>query len=59
MGLWDDTDGLYYDRLRTPSGQAVAVKTRSMVGMIPALAAAVIGENDLQRSQTVGKRFAG
>ena len=29
-----------------------------MVGIIPALAAAVISENDLQRSLTVGKRFA-
>jgi hypothetical protein len=29
-----------------------------MVGIIPALAAAVIGENDLRLSLTVGKRFA-
>jgi hypothetical protein len=29
-----------------------------MVGIIPALAAAVVGENDLQLSLTVGKRFA-
>ncbi len=24
LGLWDETDGLYYDRLLTPSGQAIA-----------------------------------
>jgi len=59
LGLWDDTDGLYYDRLKTPSGQAVPVKVRSMVGIIPALAAAVITEDDLQLSLTVSKRFAG
>jgi len=58
LGLWDETDGLYYDRLLTPSGQAVPVKVRSMVGIIPALAAAVIDQNDLQRSLTVGKQFA-
>jgi hypothetical protein len=58
LGLWDDTDGLYYDRLKTPSGETVPVKVRSMVGIIPALAAAVIGENDLRLSITVGKRFA-
>ena len=58
LGLWDDADGLYYDRLKTPSGQTVPVKVRSMVGIIPALAAAVITEDDLQRSLTVGKRFA-
>ena len=58
LGLWDETDGLYYDRLLTPSGEAVPVKVRSMVGIIPILAAAVIDENDLQISLTVGKQFA-
>ena len=58
LGLWDETDGLYYDRLRTPSGKAVPVKTRSMVGIIPALAVTVLTEDDLQRALTVGKHFA-
>jgi hypothetical protein len=58
LGLWDETDGLYYDRLVTPGGDAIAVKVRSMVGIIPILAAAVIDENDLQLSLTVGKQFA-
>ena len=35
QGLWDDADGLFYDRLITPSGYAVPVKTRSMVGDHP------------------------
>ena len=58
LGLWDETDGLYYDRLLTPSGDAVSVKVRSMVGIIPILAAAVIEEDDLQTALTVGKQFA-
>jgi hypothetical protein len=58
LGLWDEADGLYYDRLKTPSGQTVPVKVRSMVGIIPALAAAVVGEDDLRQSLVVGKRFA-
>ncbi|HEX3388372.1 MAG TPA: hypothetical protein VHT94_04975, partial [Streptosporangiaceae bacterium] len=58
QGLWDEADGLYYDRLVTPSGSQVAVKTRSMVGIIPVLAAAVIDEADLQRAIVLGKRFA-
>jgi hypothetical protein len=58
LGLWDETDGLYYDRLLTPSGDAVPVKVRSMVGIIPILAAAVIEENDLEMALTVGKQFA-
>ena len=32
QGLWDETDGLFYDRLLTPSGYSVPVKVRSMVG---------------------------
>jgi len=58
QGLWDDQDGLYYDRLLTPDGQAVPVKVRSMVGIIPMLAAAVIDEGMLDRAFTVSKQFA-
>ena len=58
QGLWDEEDGLYYDRVITPSGSVVPVKVRSMVGIIPALAAVVIDEGDLQHSLMVGKQFA-
>ena len=44
QGLWDEADGLYYDRLLTPDGTAVPVRTRSMVSIIPVLTAAVIDE---------------
>jgi hypothetical protein len=59
QGLWDEDDGLFYDRLLTPGGDAVPVKVRSMVGMIPLLAVGLIGESTLLRSLTVGKQFAG
>jgi len=59
QGLWDDADGLYYDRLLTPDGTAVPVKVRSMVGVIPMLTAVVIDEGMLTRSLVVGKQFAG
>ncbi len=58
QGLWDDADGLYYDRLLTPDGTAVPVKYRSMVGIIPMLTAAVIDEAWLTQALTVGKQFA-
>jgi Glycosyl hydrolase family 63 C-terminal domain len=58
QGLWDDTDGLYYDRLLAPDGSQTPVQVRSMVGMIPALAVAVVDEVTLDRSLTVGKHFA-
>ena len=57
QGLWDDADGLFYDRLITPSGYAVPVKVRSMVGIIPALAAAVIDGGALQQAMTMNKEF--
>jgi hypothetical protein len=58
QGLWDETDGMYYDRLLTPAGTAVPVKVHSMVAMIPVLAVGVVDEVTLQRSLAVGKRFA-
>jgi Mannosylglycerate hydrolase MGH1-like glycoside hydrolase domain len=57
QGLWDDADGLFYDRLSTPSGYAVPVKARSMVGIIPVLAAAVIDGDMLRNAMTLNKRF--
>ena len=57
QGLWDETDGLFYDRLVTPSGYSVPVKSRSMVGIIPALAAVVIDGDMLQNALTMNKKF--
>jgi hypothetical protein len=57
QGLWDDVDGLYYDRLVTPSGATVPIKVRSVVAIIPALAAAVIDSNMLRNAMTLNKRF--
>jgi hypothetical protein len=58
QGLWDDQDGLYYDRWLTPDGTAVSVRARSMVGIIPMLAAVVIDEPMLERAVRVSRQFA-
>jgi hypothetical protein len=58
QGMWDDTDGLYYDKLLTQDGTAVPVRTRSMVGVIPILAAAVVDQGMLDQSLRLGKQFA-
>jgi mannosylglycerate hydrolase MGH1-like protein len=58
QGLWDPDDGFYYDRLVTPSGEQVPIKVRSMVGIIPLLAAAVASESNLRQALIFGKRFA-
>ena len=57
-GMWDEADGLFYDNLVTPTGQVVAVKVRSMVSVIPALAAAVIDEATIDQAMSVGKQSA-
>jgi hypothetical protein len=38
LGLWDQTDGFYYDLLRHRGGDAERVPVRSAVGLIPILA---------------------
>ena len=41
-GLWDDTDGFFYDLLRLPDGTAVPLRIHSMVGLLPMLPAVVV-----------------
>jgi hypothetical protein len=37
-GLWNEEDGFFYDLLHLPGGEHIAMKTRSMVGLIPLFA---------------------
>jgi hypothetical protein len=57
-GLWDETDGLYYDRLITPGGELVPLKVRSFVGILPTLAMSMVDQQVIDLALTVGKRFA-
>jgi hypothetical protein len=41
-GLWDDTDNFYYDRLCMPDGSTHPMRIRSIVGLIPLFAVAVV-----------------
>jgi hypothetical protein len=38
LGLWDEKDGFYYDRLILPDGRTETLRVRSMVGLIPMFA---------------------
>jgi hypothetical protein len=42
LGLWDNEDEFYYDHLSLPDGQNLPMKIRSMVGLIPLFAVAVL-----------------
>ena len=57
-GVWDETDGFYYDKLVTPDGTAVPVKVRSMVGIIPLLAAVVVDEQVAGARRALGRASA-
>jgi hypothetical protein len=39
--MWDPVDGFFYDVLRLPNGEAMRLKVRSMVGLLPLCAASV------------------
>jgi hypothetical protein len=58
LGVWDESDGFFYDKLVTPSGAEIPVKVRSMVGIIPALAAVVVDEQVLSRAERLHKHFS-
>ncbi|MDX6204020.1 MAG: hypothetical protein QOF39_77 [Frankiales bacterium] len=41
-GLWDESDGFYYDVLRCADGTALPMRVRSVVGLVPLAAVRVI-----------------
>jgi hypothetical protein len=40
--MWDSTDGFFYDLLHLPNGEAMRLKVRSMVGLLPLCASTVL-----------------
>ena len=40
--MWDEQDGFFYDLLHLPNGDAMRLKVRSMVGLLPLCAATVL-----------------
>jgi len=56
--LWDENDGFFYDVLRLPDGEALQLKVRSMVGLIPLIASAVFEADVLTRLPSFAKRVA-
>ncbi|MDX9788183.1 MAG: hypothetical protein RBR35_18565 [Salinivirgaceae bacterium] len=43
--MWDEQDGFFYDLLKLPDGQAMRLKVRSLVGLLP-LCASTVFEGD-------------
>jgi hypothetical protein len=47
--MWDEQDGFFYDVLRLPGGQAMRLKVRSLVGLLPLCAATVFEADSVTR----------
>jgi len=56
--LWDEDDGFFYDVLKMPGGDALQLKVRSMVGLIPLFASAIFEPTVLERLPTFARRVA-
>ena len=46
-GLWDETDGFYYDQWRLPDGRNTPLRVRSLVGLIPLFAVSVLSADEI------------
>jgi hypothetical protein len=55
-GLWDETDGFYYDQLHTGS-TAIPLRVRSMVGLVPLFAVEVLDDRVIDRLPGFRKRM--
>ena len=55
-GLWDDEDGFYYDHIQI-DGQPVALKVRSIVGVIPLLSVAILDDAAIDELPGFRKRM--
>ena len=47
-GLWNEEDGFYYDHLVVDAGDAVQLRIRSMVGLVPLIAVSVLEDEALE-----------
>jgi hypothetical protein len=56
-GLWDETDGFFYDVLKLPDGGYFPVKIRSMVGLIPLFAVETLEPGLMQRLPSFKRRM--
>jgi Glycosyl hydrolase family 63 C-terminal domain len=56
QGLWDDTDGFYYDRIES-GGKVAPLRTRSLVGLLPLIAVEVFEESEVAKLPGFKKRL--
>jgi len=57
VSLWDETDGFFYDVLHLPDGRVEPLRVRSMVGLIPLIAVAVLDGDIAERMPDFSRRM--
>jgi hypothetical protein len=57
QGLWDEEDEFFYDVIRRPGEQAIRLKIRSMVGIIPLFAVELLDESLLESQSRFARRL--
>eukprot|EP01125_Pyxidicula_operculata_P017782 TRINITY_DN6276_c0_g1_i1.p1 TRINITY_DN6276_c0_g1~~TRINITY_DN6276_c0_g1_i1.p1 ORF type:complete len:998 (-),score=167.34 TRINITY_DN6276_c0_g1_i1:95-3088(-) len=55
-GLWDDSDGFYYDQLVSNHGGVIPLKVRSLVGLTPLFATGIIPSSQMKKLPGFNKR---
>ena len=58
LGLYDEEEGMYFDRLHLGDGTEVMLKVHSIGGIIPLLASVVLDQAVLDQAEQLGKGFA-
>jgi hypothetical protein len=56
FGLWDEQDGFYYDQIDFGSS-TVALKTRSLVGLLPLIAVEILDRDKIDQLPGFKKRY--
>ena len=57
ISLWDEEDGFFYDTLHLPNGELVPLKVRSLVGLLPLIAADTIEPELLEEMPDFRRRL--
>ena len=57
MGLWDESDGFFYDQIRMSDGSVDRMRVRTMVGLIPMFAVEVLDDKLLRSRPNFEERM--
>jgi hypothetical protein len=57
QGLWDESDGFFYDLLRLAGGEGIPLRVRSVVGLLPLCATVMLDATTLEELPWFAEHF--